>query len=100
MNATVRGAVPERTLALRDATIGVIVTDGNFTKVQCRSLAEAGHDGLARAVIPAHTPFDGDAFAAVSCPNADDETNADIHIGRLLAEVAVQQAIGSIGTRM
>jgi D-aminopeptidase len=29
-------------------------------------MAEAAHDGIARAVYPAHTPFDGDLVFAVS----------------------------------
>lgn len=46
-----------RTLA---TTIGVVATDLTLTPAQCRRLAMSGHDGMARAVVPVHTMFDGD----------------------------------------
>jgi putative pantetheine hydrolase len=47
-------------------TIGVIATDATLTKVQCQKLAGVGHDGLARALKPVHTLFDGDTLFAMS----------------------------------
>ncbi|HHU10324.1 MAG TPA: P1 family peptidase [Intrasporangiaceae bacterium] len=43
-------------------SIGVVVTDLTLTKAQCRKLAAIGHDGLARAIDPVHTMFDGDTI--------------------------------------
>ncbi|MFT7473297.1 MAG: L-aminopeptidase/D-esterase-like protein [Verrucomicrobiales bacterium] len=77
---------------LENTTIGVIATNGRFTKTQCRSLAEAGHDGLGRAIVPAHGPGDGDALVVVSKP----EVEADLASARLLTEVAVESAISAI----
>lgn len=59
-----------------NTVLGVVATDAELTKAQCRRLAVAGHDGLARAVRPAHTLFDGDAVFALatgawSGPGAD-----------------------------
>lgn len=47
-------------------TIGVVATDARLTKAQCRKLAGAGHDGLARAISPVHTMLDGDTLFAVA----------------------------------
>jgi len=47
--------------AVFNTTIGMLATDVALTKAQCARLAGAGHDGLARAVRPAHTMVDGDA---------------------------------------
>ena len=47
-------------------TIGVVATDLPLDKAGATRLAQAAHDGLARAVRPAHTAFDGDAFFALS----------------------------------
>lgn len=48
-------------------TIGVIATDAILTKAAAKRLAIAAHDGLARAIWPAHTPIDGDlVFALVT----------------------------------
>lgn len=43
-------------------TIGVIATDATLTKAQCTRLAGSGHDGMARALNPIHTMFDGDTL--------------------------------------
>jgi len=47
-------------------TIGVIATDVALTKAQCAKLAGVGHDGLARALSPVHTAFDGDTLFALA----------------------------------
>ena len=41
-------------------TLGVLVTDHTLTKAECSRLAAIGHDGMARAIDPVHTMFDGD----------------------------------------
>ncbi|WP_298752197.1 P1 family peptidase [uncultured Serinicoccus sp.] len=61
-NAT--SAVP-RSLA---TTIGVVATDAALDPAQCARLATSGHDGMARAVNPIHTMFDGDSlFGLATC---------------------------------
>ncbi|QGS34985.1 peptidase S58 family protein [Corynebacterium xerosis] len=45
-----------------NTTIGCIVTDAALTQDQAKRLAMAGHDGLARAIRPAHLPMDGDTL--------------------------------------
>jgi len=48
-------------------TIGLVATDAVLTKPQALRLAIMAHDGLARAVLPAHAPLDGDTvFAAAT----------------------------------
>lgn len=50
----------------RDATtLGVVVVDGALDKAGLSRVAMMAHDGLARAISPAHTPWDGDAVVAV-----------------------------------
>ena len=46
--------------------IGAVVTDLPLTRTAARRLAMMAHDGLARAIRPIHTPFDGDALFAIS----------------------------------
>jgi len=43
-----------------NTTIGVVATDAMLDKAQCRRLAMVAHDGIARAVRPAHSLLDGD----------------------------------------
>jgi L-aminopeptidase/D-esterase-like protein len=47
-------------------TIGLVATDPALTKPQAFRLAIMAHDGLARAVLPAHAPLDGDTIFAAA----------------------------------
>ncbi len=47
-------------------TIGAIVTDAVITKAEAHRLAIMAHDGLARSLLPAHLPLDGDTVFAAS----------------------------------
>lgn len=49
-----------------NTTIAVVATDLPLGKSDCRRLAVMAQDGLARAIRPAHTPFDGDTVFALS----------------------------------
>jgi L-aminopeptidase/D-esterase-like protein len=45
-----------------NTTIGVVATSAALTKPECRKIAAVAHDGLARAVRPVHSMFDGDVI--------------------------------------
>src|SRR5262249_38375415 len=45
-----------------NTTIGAVVTDARLTKEQVIRVAVVAHDGIARAVRPAHTLYDGDTM--------------------------------------
>ncbi|WP_037141380.1 P1 family peptidase [Rhodococcoides fascians] len=49
-----------------NTTIGVVATDVELSAGSCKRIAVAGHDGLARAIRPAHSPLDGDTIFALS----------------------------------
>ncbi|WP_407491668.1 P1 family peptidase [Pseudooceanicola sp. MF1-13] len=50
----------------QNTTIGIVATDAALTQAQCTRLATAAHDGYARALVPSHTPMDGDLIFAAS----------------------------------
>ncbi|HEY7073621.1 MAG TPA: P1 family peptidase [Acidimicrobiales bacterium] len=81
--------------ALTNTTIGVVATNARLDKVGCRLVAQGAHDGLARAVFPAHTSADGDAFVAA----ATGAVEAGTDVVRALAVHVVAQAIGSLAAR-
>jgi L-aminopeptidase/D-esterase-like protein len=60
------GVLPDVAATDLNTTIGVVAVDADLTKTECRRLAVAAQDGLARAVRPAHTMFDGDTVFAVA----------------------------------
>ncbi|MCB1492534.1 MAG: P1 family peptidase [Rhodobiaceae bacterium] len=70
-----------------NTTIGIVATDAALDKARLKRLAIMAHDGYARALWPAHTPFDGDLIFAVSTgkiPLPDPDT-ALIRIGAAAA---------------
>ena len=78
-----------------NTTLGVVLTNAALTKLECFWVAQGGHDGLARALVPAHSRSDGDAVVAA----ATGEVPADTDDVRLLAVAAVAKAVGSaVGT--
>ncbi len=72
-------------------TIGAVVTNARLDKVGCLVVAQGAHDGLARAITPPHTRFDGDGFVAA----ATGAVEAPVDVVRLLALLAVEDAIRS-----
>lgn len=49
-----------------NTTIGVVLTDAKLDRDATRRVAMTAHDGLARAIRPAHTDRDGDAIFALA----------------------------------
>ena len=49
-----------------NTTIACIATDVALTRVECQRLAIMAQDGMARAIRPAHAPFDGDTLFCLS----------------------------------
>ncbi|WP_300585035.1 P1 family peptidase [Marivita sp.] len=68
--ANLQALLPSRKTAAMshqgNTTIGVVATDARLDKAACKRLATAAHDGFARALVPAHTPYDGDLIFASS----------------------------------
>lgn len=49
-----------------NTTLGVVACNADLTTAECKRVAMMAHDGIARAVRPAHTPFDGDTVFALA----------------------------------
>ncbi|HZQ28292.1 MAG TPA: P1 family peptidase [Acidimicrobiales bacterium] len=74
-----------------NTTVGVIATNALLDKVGCLLVAQGGHDGLARALEPAHASVDGDAVVAAAVGGID----APVDLVRVLAARATERAIRS-----
>ena len=58
---------PVKGAAGQNTTIAIVATNAALTQAQAQRMAVAAHDGMARAIVPAHTPHDGDlVFAAAT----------------------------------
>lgn len=77
-----------------NTTIGVVATDATLTKAQAKRMALASHDGMARAIRPAHMPMDGDTLFGLS--TGSDEQPVDPVALSMISAVAancVERAI-------
>lgn len=75
-------------------TIAIVATDAALTQAQCRRVAVAAQDGIARAVVPAHTLLDGDlVFAAATGARALADPVADVFAIGHAAAVCLTRAV-------
>ncbi len=84
-----------------NTTIGVVATNIPLTKTQLKKVAQMAHDGMARAINPSHTMYDGDTIFAVSIPpqkRAQGSASADtVNLaGSAAAEVMTKAIINAV----
>jgi L-aminopeptidase/D-esterase-like protein len=75
--------------ARQNTTIACVATNIDLTPAQAKRVAIMAQDGLARAIRPAHAPFDGDVVFALStaqAPLADPRDRTLARIGALAAD--------------
>ena len=72
-----------------NTVIGVVATNAKFNKAEANKVAQMAHNGIARAVRPAHTMLDGDTLFAL----ATGRRKADVSTVGAYAAEAVAQAI-------
>jgi L-aminopeptidase/D-esterase-like protein len=81
-----------------NTTLAIVACNANLTNIECKRMAMMAQDGIARAVRPAHTPFDGDTVFALA--SAENELSQDllraVHIGRIGSAAAdcLTRAVG------
>jgi len=76
-----------------NTVIGAVATNARLTKEGANKVAQMAHDGLARAIRPAHTLFDGDTIFCL----ATGELEADASVvGAFAAEVVAQAIVRAV----
>ncbi len=77
-----------------NTTIGVVATNATLTPAEVNRVAEVAHDGMARAIRPAHTMFDGDTlFALATGAHTGSSMNT---VGILAAEVVAEAIVNAV----
>ena len=80
-----------------NTTIGVVATNATLSSVEVHRVAEMAHDGMARAIRPAHTMFDGDTLFALATGS---HTGSSVNtVGILAAEVVAEAIVNAVRTR-
>lgn len=92
----IRGGEPLPVLLGGSATtIGVVAVNAPLDKVGARRVAMMAHDGLARAINPVHTQYDGDTIFTLA--TGRHARSADLTlIGALAAEVVSRAVIAAV----
>ena len=75
-----------------NTTIALVATDARLSKPEARRLAIMAHDGLAIAIRPLHTPFDGDTVFAAATQRREIEGGRNLTLARLGAAAATTLA--------
>ncbi|MCI0489656.1 MAG: P1 family peptidase [Blastocatellia bacterium] len=84
---------PDKFPPIENTTLAVIATDAALTKAEARRVASMAHDGMARAIRPVHTMFDGDTVFALSTG----ELRADVTTIGSAAAGVLARAIVRVG---
>ncbi len=88
-----------RTSPLANTTIGVVATSAPLGRDGASRVAAMAHDGLARALDPVHTPFDGDAIFVLSVASPESPTVGAATLaavgaaGAHVTEIAVRRGV-------
>lgn len=83
--------------SVENTTIGVVATNARLSKAEITKVAQMAHDGLARAIYPAHTPSDGDTLFGLATGTHEDEAGLS-RIGALAADMVAEAILRAVRT--
>lgn len=78
-----------------NTTLGVVATNAALTQAEATTVARMAHDGLGRAIVPAHTPADGDAIFALATGRHDGPAAVGT-VGALAAEAMAEAIVRAV----
>lgn len=76
-----------------NTTLVAVLTNARLTKVEANRLAQRAHDGMARAITPVHTSFDGDVTFALAAGIAEAPFDLVAETGASLTAAAIRDAV-------
>jgi L-aminopeptidase/D-esterase-like protein len=74
-------------------TIGVVATNARLNKAEANKVAQMAHDGLAMAIRPVHTMFDGDTLFVLSTAGKKGDVSV---IGAVAAQVVARAVVRAV----
>jgi L-aminopeptidase/D-esterase-like protein len=95
VDALLAGVPPGAPLRGQNTSIGVVATNVALTKTEATKVAQMAHDGLARSVLPVHTPWDGDTLFALSTAALTID-QATLVVGALAAEAVARAVLRAV----
>lgn len=94
--AALRSYAPPTGSPGENTTLGIIATNLSWTKAQAAKVAQMAHDGIARAVRPAHMPFDGDTVFALATGGRSADHRLLGVVGALAAKVLAEAVVAAV----
>lgn len=76
-----------------NTTLVVVATNARLQKVRCTLVAQRAHDGMARAIRPVHTSFDGDIAFALSSGKVDAHVDLVAEMGAAVTAMAIRDGV-------
>ena len=86
---------PPQAAPATNTVIGVVATNAHLDKAQATKVAQMAHDGLARAIRPAHTMYDGDTIFALSAGDLQAEVS---RVGEAAAQTTAAAIVRAVRT--
>ncbi len=80
-------------LQMTNTTLVAVLTNARLSKVDANRIAQRGHDGLARAIKPVHTMFDGDVVFALGGGGVEVPVDLIAEAGAETAARAIRQGV-------
>lgn len=76
-----------------NTTLGVVITNAEFNKMQLCKIAGMTHNGYARSINPVHTSLDGDSIYAVSVGRVKSDPDT---VGTIAAQVMGEAILNAV----
>lgn len=90
-----REGQPPAALPVRNTTIGVVATNARLSQAEATRVARMAQDGLARAISPTHTPYDGDTIFALATGGLEGDPDV-LTIGALAADMVAESILRAV----
>ena len=91
----VRDGISPAAMPRSNTVIGVVATNADLTQAEATKVARMAHDGLARTVYPAHTPWDGDTIFALATGALGGDVDL-LTVGALAADVVAEAILRAV----
>jgi L-aminopeptidase/D-esterase-like protein len=79
----------------QNTTLGIVATNAVLSKTDATRVAEMAHDGFARAIVPVHTPVDGDTIFTLATGSRTGAADVG-QIGALAADVMADAIVRAV----
>jgi len=78
---------------VQNTTLIALLSNARLSKIEVHRMAQRGHDGMARAICPVHTAYDGDIVFALASGQVEASSELLAELGAALTSEAIRSAV-------